>query len=111
MVRIAKPRRQRTRHYIAAWREHKGLTQEQLAGRIEMSRENLSKIEAGKEPYRQDFLEACADAMDVSKSDLLDRDPQMEKMVDELRALLDAASESERTEIIRFAKFTLQNNK
>jgi transcriptional regulator with XRE-family HTH domain len=108
MVRIAKPRRQRTHHFIAAWREYRELTQEQLAGRVDMSRENLSKIESGKVPYRQDFLEACAVALDTSKSDLLERDPRMEKMVDELRDIVDRASETDRKEIIRFAKYRLE---
>jgi len=84
MVRVTKPKRQRTQHFIGAWREYKGLTQEQLAGRVEMSRENLSK------------------------SDLLERDPRMEAIVDELREIIDQVSEADRKEIMRFAKFRLQ---
>ena len=110
MIRIAKPRKSRSAHFIAAWREHRGLTQEQLAGRVGMSRENLSKIEAGKVPYRQDFLESCAEALSCSKGDLIERDPRMEKMVDELRDILDHASDEDKKEIIRFAKYRLQNN-
>jgi len=73
-----------------------------------MSRENLSKIESGKVPYRQDFLEATAVALGVSKSDLLERDPRMEAIVDELREIIDQVSEADRKEIMRFAKFRLQ---
>lgn len=109
MVRVTKPKRARTHHYIAAWREYRGLIQEQLAERVGMSRENLSKIESGKVPYRQDFLEACAEALNASKSDLLERDPRLEKLVDELRDIVDRASETDRKEIIRFAKFRIEN--
>ena len=92
VMKISKPKKERMRHYIGAWREYRGLTQQQLADRIEMSRENLSKIEAMKVPYRQDFLEYCSQALNVSKGDLIERDPAVQIKVDALRELLDGLS-------------------
>lgn len=63
-------------HYIAEWRRWRGLTQEQLAEQLGTTAASLSRIEAGKVPYGQDFLEACADALGCGLGDLLERDPE-----------------------------------
>lgn len=75
MPPIAKPKRDRSKHFIKEWRKHSGLTQEQAAEMIPMSRENFSKIENGVVPYSQDFLEAAASAFKCSPGDLIMRDP------------------------------------
>jgi transcriptional regulator with XRE-family HTH domain len=59
------------RHYIRAWREFRRLTQEQLAGRTDMSVPQISKIETGKRDYRQSTLEQFAEALNCSPADLL----------------------------------------
>jgi transcriptional regulator with XRE-family HTH domain len=75
MPPIKKLKRKRASHFLLQWRNHRGLTQEQLAERIEMSRENYSKIERGLVPYNQDFLEAVAEALACEPADLIMRDP------------------------------------
>jgi transcriptional regulator with XRE-family HTH domain len=75
MAPVPKPKRLRERHFIREWREHANLTQERAADRIGMSRENYSKIENGKVPYNQDFLEEAAKAFSCSPADLIMRDP------------------------------------
>lgn len=65
----------RGRHFIAEWREHRGLTQEQLADRLETSAATISRIENLIQPYSQDFLEACADALQTEPASLIMRDP------------------------------------
>lgn len=62
-------------HYIKEWRKHRGLTQEQLAARIEIDRSYLVKIENGKRRYDQPFLEAAALALRCEPADLIMRDP------------------------------------
>ncbi|WP_296441273.1 helix-turn-helix transcriptional regulator [Rhizobium sp. 60-20] len=59
------------RTYIAEWRESRGLTQEELAERISMSRSTLSKIETSDSPYTQRTLEAIALALGCKPHDLL----------------------------------------
>jgi transcriptional regulator with XRE-family HTH domain len=110
MPSIKKPERQRTRTYIRAWREYRGLSQEQMAGRVDMSRENYSRIENGKVPYNQDVLEMAAVGLSCSTSDLLERDPRIEDGVAELRSLLARATEPDRKRIIAVVKTLLQNN-
>ena len=59
------------RTYIAEWREARGLTQEQLAERISMSRSTLSKMETSDSPYTQRSLEAIAVALRCKPHELL----------------------------------------
>lgn len=109
MPSVKKPERLRTRTFVRAWREHRRLTQEQMAGRLDMSRENYSKIENGKVPYNQDFLEMAALAMQCNASDLLERNPVIQTHVDELRRLMMSASENEQKQIIAIARTLLEN--
>ncbi len=61
--------------HFKAWRKYRGLTQEQLALRIGISRTYLTKIERGDRKWDQPFLEAAADALRCDPPDLLMRDP------------------------------------
>jgi transcriptional regulator with XRE-family HTH domain len=110
MPSIRKPKRQRTAHFMRAWREYRNLSQEQMAGRVDMSRENYSRIENGKVPYNQDILEMAAVALNCSASDLLERDPRIEDGIEELRSMLARASEPDRRRIMAVVKTMLQNN-
>lgn len=65
----------RQRLYLKEWRKHRGLTQEQLAGRLSVDRTIISKIERGKLQYNQGFLEAAAEALMCEPADLIVRDP------------------------------------
>lgn len=72
--RIGDPKRRR-RHFIREWREFRGFTQERLAELLGTTKTSVSRIEASKQPYTQDFLEACADALGTHPGTLLIRAP------------------------------------
>ena len=110
MPPIKKPERSRTRHYIRAWREHRNLTQQQLADRMQTTRETVSRVENGLVPYNQDFIEVCANALNCSPSDLLDHNPQLENAVSELHRIVMEASTDDQRRILAVAKTLLQNN-
>jgi transcriptional regulator with XRE-family HTH domain len=78
MPRVGNPKHRR-RHFIRAWREHRGLTQEQLADRLGTTKANISRIENLRQGYTQDFLEACADALMTDPASLIMRDPSDEE--------------------------------
>lgn len=61
--------------YLRQWREHRGLSQDELAPRLEIDRAHLSKIERGVHPYTQSILEAAADELGCTVMDLLTRKP------------------------------------
>ena len=63
------------RHFIKEWRVHRGLTQEQFAERVGISRAYLSKIESGKRRYDQPFLEGASDVLSCEPADLIMRNP------------------------------------
>jgi transcriptional regulator with XRE-family HTH domain len=68
-------KKERQRIYLREWRKHRGITQDQLADRLDVDRSIISKIETGKLDYHQHFLEAAADALMCEPADLLVRDP------------------------------------
>ena len=51
------------------------MSQEELAERIDISRETVSRIENGVSPYSQDFLELAAQALGCEPGDLINVDP------------------------------------
>lgn len=63
------------RTFIRHWREFRELNQDQAAERIGIDRSQLSRIENGKAPYNQAFLEAAAYAYRCDPADLLMRNP------------------------------------
>lgn len=65
----------RTPTFLKQWRRFRNLTQEAAAARLDISQGQLSKIENGRHPYDQDFLEAAANAYSCTVADLLIRDP------------------------------------
>ncbi len=81
--RSARPRKT----YFREWREYRGLTQEQLAERLESTKGAVSKTENGRNLYNQSSLEAWAYALQCEPSDLISRDPNAE----DLRSLLEKA--------------------
>jgi transcriptional regulator with XRE-family HTH domain len=68
-------RRSRRRTFFKEWRQHRGLSQEQLADRLETSVASISRIESGTQPYTQDVLEALAEALMTDPASLLMRNP------------------------------------
>jgi transcriptional regulator with XRE-family HTH domain len=76
-----RPKRKRSVPKIKQWREYRGLTQDDLAERLETSKASISRIENGEQAYTQDFLEACAEALRTDPASLLMRDPTDDEAV------------------------------
>ena len=74
-----------------------------------VSRENYGRIENGKIPYNQDTLEACAEALGCTASDLLERNPVEEMAIDKLRRLLARATPEQEKTILRVAESLIEN--
>jgi transcriptional regulator with XRE-family HTH domain len=77
MPSVAHPKRPLHRHFLQEWREHRGLSQEQAALRLSISRTQLSKIENMRSPYSQGLLEAAAEAYGCAPADLIMRNPSV----------------------------------
>jgi transcriptional regulator with XRE-family HTH domain len=74
-VRFKKKGR-RSRTFIAQWREFRGLSQEDLADRMGTTGASVSRVESGRTPYSQDWLEAAAEVLGCTPADLISRDPR-----------------------------------
>lgn len=91
----------RQKHFIKEWRKYRGLTQIQLAERIEVNQGNLSKIENGTRKYDQEFLERAADALRCEVADLLVRDPTGPDAIWSIWEQLDTSA---RKQVVEIAK-------
>ena len=98
---LARKRPQFRRTFIRQWREHRGLTLEQLADRIETTHATLSRIERGLQPYSQPLLEALAEALMTDEASLLMRDPSDP---DGIWSVWDNARPGERKMIVDIAR-------
>lgn len=58
-------------NFIKAWREHRGLTLEQLADMIGMSHASVQRAETGKQNYTIDTLHRIAQALGTNPVTLL----------------------------------------
>lgn len=87
--------------FIRQWREHRGLNQEQLADRLEMTQSHLSMLENGKRGYTQETLEAVAHALQTDVASLLMRNPADG---DAIWSIWDNAKPGERKMIVDIAK-------
>lgn len=103
-VRVRLKHLQRRRHFIREWREHRGLTQEQLAERIGASGATVSRIEKGDAPYTQDALEAIAYALQCEVVDLLIRNPADRDAPWSLFETLKPAQKRQAVEVIKAIK-------
>jgi transcriptional regulator with XRE-family HTH domain len=87
--------------FIKQWREHRGLNQEQLAERLDMTQSHLSMLENGKRGYTQETLEAVAEALQTDVASLLMRDPTDDEAI---WSIWDHAKPGERRLIVDIAK-------
>jgi transcriptional regulator with XRE-family HTH domain len=96
-----KKKRAFRRTYIRQWREHRGLTQEQLAARIDMTPSHLSMLERGQRGYTQDTMEIIAEALQTDVASLLMRNPEDPEAI---WSIWEQAKPGERKLIVDIAK-------
>jgi transcriptional regulator with XRE-family HTH domain len=102
----------KARHFLREWREAAELTLEQVAERVEilgndrnasnpgdltfpdtMTHVTLSRIENGKQPYKQQLLELLAEIYDTDPASLIMRTPEIARSQ---RDILDGLSDEQR---------------
>lgn len=85
------------RHFLREWRQHKGLTLEQIAERLHTTHATISRIERGKLPYNQPLLERLAEEYGTEPASLIMRHPKSETWT-----VLDNLSPVERKQVVAF---------
>lgn len=63
------------RNYLRAWREFRGLTQEELAERSGTTNAVISLLESEKRSLSAKWLRRFAEALDTTPGHILDHDP------------------------------------
>lgn len=94
-------KRQFRRTFIRQWRQHRSLTLEQLADRMDMTSSHLSMLERGQRGYTQETLEALAHALQTDPASLLMRDPSDPEAI---WSVWENARPGERRQIVEIAK-------
>lgn len=87
-------------HYIREWRNYRGLTQDEVAEAMNVSKGTISRVETGDSPYSQDILEGLAVVLDTDPASLLR--PPVES--EALWSLWRRAQPSERQQLTEMAK-------
>lgn len=64
------------RNYLRAWREAKGLTQEELADKVGTTKAVISLLENEKRPLSSKWLRKFGDALGTTPGRILDVDPK-----------------------------------
>jgi transcriptional regulator with XRE-family HTH domain len=70
-----KPNPSRPAHFLRQWREHRRMTQEDLAGMIGTNASVISLLEDGKRRLSDKWLDRLAPALKTSRGAILDYDP------------------------------------
>ena len=89
------------RHYLKQWRNHLGLSQEQVVGRLldleddklPATAASLSRLENGHQPYSERVIEALAFIYGREPWELIGNDPTKEGMVVDLTHKLNDAQQ------------------
>lgn len=99
--------------YFKEWREHRGKTQAQVVGSLEMmggdlptTAASLSRLENGKQPYSQPILEALAEVYDAEPADLIAVNPLKERdVIDFMRHL----NEQQKRQVMAIAEAVVKS--
>jgi transcriptional regulator with XRE-family HTH domain len=75
MAPVCKPPHNRGRTFILEWRKASHMTQKQIAEALHVEQPTISRLERGKFPYEQDFLERLAALFKATPADLISRHP------------------------------------
>ncbi|MEM1040870.1 MAG: helix-turn-helix transcriptional regulator [Pseudomonadota bacterium] len=101
VTRIGPKTLKQRRIFLREWREHRNLTQEQLADRIGTTKASISRIENLARDPQLGFLEAAAEALNCTPSDILSRDPE-QPTADQL---LQSLTEEQKKQVVDFMEF------
>jgi len=97
---MQKPKRYR-RTFIREWRIFRGLNQDQLAERLDMTPSYVSMLERGQRGYTQETLEAIAEALRTDAASLLMRNPEDP---DAIWSVWEQAKPGQQRQIVEIAK-------
>lgn len=105
-----KPQKRLVRHYVRQWREHRLLTQEQLAERVEKSRGLISQIESGATDLTEDMIFGLSDALRCAPWDLFRVNPLKEGVLVDITDALQGKPAEVQAEALGFVRGLVRNH-
>lgn len=108
-VRKNTKERAKPRHYVAEWRRHRRLTQEQLAERVGRSRGLISQIESGTTELTEDMIYSLADAFRCAPGDLFRVNPLKDGIVVDITDALSGKPADLQAEALGFVRGLVRN--
>lgn len=103
VTRIGPKSGQPFRVYFREWREARGLTQEQVAERLNTTKATVSRMENNRSQYNRGYVEALADALQVSPDQLF-RHPDTPS----IDSLLEKVSPEDRARVVSVVQALLK---
>lgn len=89
-------------NHLKAWREHRGLTQAELADKVGTNSNMIGYLEAGERGLSAKWLRRLADALGITPGHLLDHDPR--ELPTDILEIWMSADPSVRRQIAEVAK-------
>ena len=108
MSKTTGKKRDRSHVFLREWRRYRDLTQVQASDRIGVDQSTIAKIEQGKLPYNEDFLERAALAYGCEPGDLISVNPLAPDDMKALRAILEQAPNEARARALDVLKALLK---
>lgn len=105
------PPRKAVRHYVKQWREYRGLSQDQVADRVDKSRGLISQIESGTTALTEDMIYALADALNCAPWDILRVNPLKEGTVVDITDALRGKPADIQAEALGFVRGLVSGSK
>lgn len=92
--------------FIRQWRDYRGLTLEQLGGKVDLTPSYLSMLERGQRGYAQETLELIAHHLQTDAGSLIQVNPEE---TNQIWSIWHKADISERQQIEEVAKIITKN--
>lgn len=89
-------------NHLKAWREHRGMTQAELADKVGTNANMIGYLEAGERGLSAKWLRRLADALGISPGHLLDHDPR--QLPTDILEIWMAADPGQRRQLAEVAK-------
>lgn len=89
-------------NYLRAWREHRGLSQPELADKVGTSHQVIGYLERGRTQLSAKWLRKLAEALDTTPGHLLEHDPtEMQADILDIWSHINERDRAQATRVLR----------
>ncbi len=96
------------RNYLKAWREFRGMTQDELAEKVDTTKAVISLLENEKRPLSSKWLRRIADVLGTRPGHILDHDPN--EVPSDIYDIWGGVSTTDRAQVARIIRSFAANS-